>query len=45
MVRCGSINICQKDTHLKEVGLHAQDMLTIQGSKVNMIGGAYVTTR
>ena len=37
VVRCGSKNWCQKDMCLKEIGLRAQDILTILGSLVNMI--------
>ena len=44
VVRCGSKNGHQKDMSLKEIGLHAQNMLTILGSKVNMIWGTYMTT-
>jgi hypothetical protein len=29
---------------LQEIGLCAQDMVTILGPEVNMIGGAYMTT-
>ena len=29
---------------LKEIGSHAQNMLTILGSIVNIIGGIYMTT-
>jgi len=32
-----------KNTSLKENGLHAQNMLTILGSIVNMIGVTYMT--
>ena len=34
----------KKDTCLKDIGLHAQKMLTILGSKVNMIGKTSTTT-
>ena len=43
MVRCGSKNGHQKDMCLKEIGLRAQNMLTILGSIVNIIGGTYMT--
>lgn len=33
----------KKSMCLKEIGLHAQNMLTILSSIVNMIGGSYVT--
>ena len=41
VVRCGSKNGHQNDMCLKEIGLHAQNMLTILGSMgedVNTIG-------
>ena len=38
MVRRGSKNWCKKDMGLKEIELWAQDILTILGSIVNMIG-------
>ena len=39
---CGPTNWLQK---WKEVGPCAQNMLTIQASIVNMIGGTYMTTQ
>ena len=39
VVRCGSKNRYQNDLCLKEIGLHAQNMVTILGSTVNIIGG------
>ena len=44
VVICGSKNRHQKDLHAKEIRLHAQNMITILGSMVNMIGGAYMTS-
>ena len=41
---CLSKNGHQKDMSLKEIRLRAQNMLTILGSKVNMIWGTYMTT-
>ena len=38
MVKCGSKNRHQKDMCLKEIGLTAQNMFTILGSIVNIIG-------
>ena len=43
MVRCGLKNIYQKDMCLKEIGLHAQNIVIILGSIVNIIEGTYVT--
>ena len=37
MVRCETKNVNQKDMCSKEIGLRAQDMLTILGSILNMI--------
>ena len=37
--RCGSKNIYQKDKCLKEIELHAPNMITIPGSIVNKIRG------
>ena len=37
MVRCGSENIHQKEMYSKEIGSHAQNMLTILGSTINMM--------
>ena len=34
----------KKDLCLKEIGLCAQNMITILSSIVNMIGGTYMTT-
>ena len=40
VLRCGSKNGHQKDImHFKEIGLRAQNLLTILGSIFNMIGG------
>ena len=39
VVRCGSKNKRQSDTCSKEIGLCAQNTLTIRGSVVNMIEG------
>ena len=39
VVRCGSKNIYQKDTCLKEIRLLAQNIITILGSIANIIGG------
>ena len=36
--RLGTIQTC-----LKEIGLHAQNMITFLDSKVNIIGGTYMT--
>ena len=33
-----------KDISLEEIGLNAQNVLTILGSIINMIGGTYMTT-
>ena len=38
-VRCESKNRHQKDMCLKRIGLRAQNMFTILGSIVSMIGG------
>ena len=38
MVRCGSKNGHQEDTCLKEIKLHAQNMITNLQSTVNIIG-------
>ena len=43
VVRCRIKNEHQKDMCLKEIGLQAQNVLTILSSKVNTIGGTYVT--
>ena len=42
--RCGCKDRHQKDMCLKEIELRAQNMLTILGSIVNMIGGTCITT-
>ena len=39
MVRCGSKNEHLKDMCLQDTGIHAQNILTILGSIINMIGG------
>ena len=39
MVRCGSKNGHQKDLCLIKIGLHAQNLLTILDSTINIIGG------
>ena len=39
VVTCGSKNGHQKDMWLQEIGPCAQDMVTILGPEVNMIGG------
>ena len=41
---CGSKNGHQIDMGSKEIGLCAQNMLTILGSVANIIWGTYVTT-
>ena len=43
MVRCGFENRYQKDMCLEEIGLHAQNIVVILGSIVNMIEGTYLT--
>ena len=45
VVWCGSKNWHPKEICLNEIGLRAQNMLTILGSRVNMIGGTYMTTK
>ena len=35
---CGFKNGHQKDTCFKEIGLHAQNMITISGTVVNLMG-------
>ena len=32
-----------EDMCLEEIGLHAQNLITILGSRVNRIGGTYMT--
>ena len=44
VVGCGSKNGYQKDVCLKEIGLRAQNMITILGSIVDVIGGTRMTT-
>ena len=44
VVRCGSKNGHQKDMCSKEIGLHAQNLLTIQGSIFNMVEGTCMIT-
>ena len=34
----------QKDMCLKDIGLHAQNMITILGSMINIIGGTCMTS-
>ena len=41
--RCGSWNGYQKGMCLKEIGLHAQNMLTILSLIVNIIDGIHMT--
>ena len=38
MIRCGSKNKYQKNVCLKESELHAQNLITILGSIVNIMG-------
>jgi hypothetical protein len=45
MARCGSTNGYKKDKCLKESRLRAQDMITMLGSIVNIIGGTYTTNQ
>ena len=48
MIRCGSKNEHQKEMYLKEVGIHVQKTLTIQGSTINIFGkdgGGYMTIK
>jgi hypothetical protein len=40
----GSNDGHQNDTCFKEIGLHAQNMLAILHSIVNIVGGTYITT-
>ena len=42
VVRCGSKNEHQNDMCLKDWTTHAQYLLTIPGSIINMIVGAYM---
>ena len=37
VVRCDSKNGYQKNNYSKQIGLHAQSLVTILGSKVNII--------
>jgi hypothetical protein len=39
VVRCHTKNGYKQDTYLKEIGLCAQNMITIVGSIVDIIGG------
>ena len=39
LVWCGYKNEYKKDMCLKEIGLHAQNMITIVSLTINMIGG------
>ena len=43
VVWCGYKNEYKKDMCLKEIGLHAQNMITILSFTINMIGGTYMT--
>ena len=43
MVRCGYKNGGKKDRCMKEIGLHAQNMITILDSIVNVIAETYMT--
>ena len=45
MVRYGSKNWHQNSVSLSEIVLHAQNILTILGSLVNVIEGTYMTTK
>jgi hypothetical protein len=42
VVRCGSKDGHQKEISLIEIGLHAQNLLAILGSIVNIIGETYM---
>ena len=44
MIGYASTNEYQKDMCLKEIGLRAQNILTILNLIINMIGGTYTTT-
>ena len=37
MIWCGSKDRYRKDVHLKEIGFHAENVITILGSIANMI--------
>jgi hypothetical protein len=39
VARVGSKNGCPKDMSFEEIRLHAQNMMTILGSTMNIIGG------
>ena len=39
---CGSKNEHQKDKYLEEIRLRAQNLLSVLGSIVNIIGGTYM---
>ena len=44
VVWCGSNNGYQKGIMcLKEIGIHAQNMITVLGTIVNITGGTYMT--
>ena len=43
VVWCNSKDGCQKNMHLKKIGLCVRNMMTILGSTINIIGRAYVT--
>ena len=42
-LKCDSKNEHKKDMHLKEISLCAQTMITFLISKINIIGGTYMT--
>lgn len=44
VVRRGSKNGYQKDMRLEKVGPHAQNMITIPDSIINITGGTYITS-
>ena len=43
VARIGSKNGYPKDMSLEEIRLHAENMMTILGSTINIIGGTYMT--
>ena len=45
MVRCGSKNEHHKDKCGKEIGLHAQNLLTIRGVIFNILKRTYMTIK
>ena len=45
VVRCGSKNGCQKCMCLKGTRLHSQNMLSMLGSIINIIGRTYMTIK